>query len=389
MLRYVKLRTGRALALSASVAALTLAGCASLPVSGPTGKAVVRDITDPATNAQFRYVPVTDVAALPAPLAPPPIEEFTDIAPPTDLIGPGDVLQITVFEAGVSLFASGQRGAAASIPNTTLEGAAQATNLPPARVDDEGYIRLPYAGRMRAAGQTPAQLQAAIRAALRGMSQNPQVNVRIEQSVTNSAIIGGEVARAGRLVLTTNRETLSQALALVGGYRGDAKDLTVRVKRQGRQVEYRLSDVMSSPSRDMRVLPGDHIEVVRQPLTFSVMGAPGRVELMPFAAPTVSLTEAIAMAGGANPNLGDAKAIFVFRTERLPDGTEKPVVYHVNMMQAGAFFLAQRFEMRDKDILYVGNAAANQPSKLVQILSQLFSPVLAIQSGLVNSGVIN
>lgn len=389
MLRFVKLRTGRALALSASAAALALGGCASLPVSGPTGRAVVRDVTDPATNAQVRYVPVTDVSALPAATVQPAIEEPGDLPPPTDLIGPGDILQITVFEAGVSLFSGGARGGGPTIPNTSLEGAAQATNLPPARVDDEGYIRLPYAGRLRAAGQTPAQLQAAIRASLRGMSQNPQVNVRIEQSVTNSAIIGGEVARAGRLVLTTNRETLSQALALVGGYRGDAKDLTVRVQRQGRQVEYRLSDVMSGPSRDMRVLPGDHIEVVRQPMTFSVMGAPGRVELMPFAAPAVSLTEAVAMAGGANPNLGDAKAIFVFRFERAPDGTEKPVVYHVNMMQAGAFFLAQRFEMRDKDILYVGNAAANQPSKLIQILSQLFSPVLAIQSGLVNSGVIN
>jgi len=32
--------------------------------------------------------------------------------------------------------------------------------------------------------------------------------------------------------------------------------------------------------------------------------------------------------------------------------------------------------MRDKDLLYVGNAAANQPSKLIGIISQLFTPVI-------------
>jgi len=36
--------------------------------------------------------------------------------------------------------------------------------------------------------------------------------------------------------------------------------------------------------------------------------------------------------------------------------------------------------MRDKDILYFGNAGANQPSKLIQLISQLFSPILTVTS---------
>jgi polysaccharide export outer membrane protein len=36
--------------------------------------------------------------------------------------------------------------------------------------------------------------------------------------------------------------------------------------------------------------------------------------------------------------------------------------------------------MRDKDLLYIGNARANQPSKLVQIISQLFSPIVTATS---------
>ena len=36
----------------------------------------------------------------------------------------------------------------------------------------------------------------------------------------------------------------------------------------------------------------------------------------------------------------------------------------------------------------MGNAASNQPGKFINLLSQLFSPIVAVQSGLVSSGVI-
>ena len=55
-----------------------------------------------------------------------------------------------------------------------------------------------------------------------------------------------------------------------------------------------------------------------------------------------------------------------------------PTVYHFNMMEASSYILAQRFKMQDKDVLYIGNAEANQPTKLVQIVSQLFFPLLTI-----------
>jgi polysaccharide export outer membrane protein len=85
------------------------------------------------------------------------------------------------------------------------------------------------------------------------------------------------------------------------------------------------------------------------------------------------------MAGGANPNSGNARAIFVFRIDRDEAGKEIPIVYHFNMMQASSYILAQKFEMKDKDVVYVGNALANQPSKLIQVLSQLFFPLVALQ----------
>ena len=371
------------MALSASLL-LALGGCSTLPISGPTGSQIYAAHRDARAPLKFTLVELTDLTTLPAEPALPPVVNSMAPPPPTDLIGPDDVLDISIYEAGVTLFAGSARETVAGGAPT----GAQAEHLPLVRVNDDGMIELPYSGRMRAAGHTPDELAAMIRKALRGMSQDPQVVVGIRESINNSVIVGGEVMKPGRLVLQTNRELLSDTVALAGGYRGEAKDLIVRVVRAGHPFEYRLSDVLSGPERDMLVAPGDRIEVLRDPVTFSVMGAAGKVDHMSFSAPTETLSEAVAMAGGANPYLGDAKAVFVFRFQHRADGPDQPIVYHLNMLRPGAFFISQRFAMRDKDILYIGNSASNQPSKLIQLISQLFAPVVGVETGLVGAGVI-
>lgn len=360
--------------------ALALAGCATLPSSGPTGHQIRREIMDPISGGPLEIVELTDLALVPisTDVAVNPLIDLT--APPTDQVGPGDVLDISVYEVGVTLF-----GGSGAVAPTGFDSSAKAEKLPPARVDDEGYIQLPYIGRLSVAGQTPAMIAAQIRSSLRGISQNPQILVSLREAITNSVIVGGEVTRPGRLVLPTNRETLSDVIALAGGYRGNARDLSVRVTRQGTTSEFRLSAILTGTERDARAFPGDRISILSVPRSFSVMGAPGRVEQLPFSGTSVSLAEAIATAGGANPALGDAQAIFVFRIvpdTPGPDGkpSERGVVYHINMMRAGGYLIAQRFAMRDKDVLYIGNARANQPSKLIQIISQLFAPIVTVTS---------
>ena len=61
--------------------------------------------------------------------------------------------------------------------------------------------------------------------------------------------------------------------------------------------------------------------MINNPRTFSVLGAPGRVEQIPFSRSRISLVEAVAQSGGANPNAGDAagssySASFPTRTVR-------------------------------------------------------------------------
>jgi polysaccharide export outer membrane protein len=351
----------------------SLGACASLPSSGPTGVEIRQAVRSKTNQYPFTLVELQTIAAVPSPPAV-PTSDLNAMPPrPTDLIGPGDVLNVTVYEAGVSLFGSALK--ASALGGGSVDTSSSGERLPPMRVDDYGYIKVPFVGRLRAAGRTAAELQTMIQGGLRGLSQDPQVLVTIEQSITNSVIVAGEISKPGRLVLATNRESLLDAIALAGGYRGQAKDAVARIQRDGQTFEIRLSDLLDLPQQDVVVAPGDRITLVSRPQSFSVLGAPNKSEEIAFPRSRVNLAEAVALAGGANPNAGDAAAVFVFRYVRQADGTEQPTVYHLNMMRPSSYLLSQRFAMQDRDVLYIGNARANQLTKFINLLSQLFVPV--------------
>lgn len=373
----ILLASPRAHLLTLCVVSLVLSGCAAIPSSGPTGAQIRSEIKAGTSHLGISLVEVKTAADLPIAAEPSAVfsSNYTP-APSTDILGAGDVLDIVIYESGITLFGRTTSG----VGDGNADTSAKAERLPPARVSDDGAINIPFIGEVNVAGRTTAEVERLLRQALRRKSQNPQVLVSIREGLTNSVIIGGDVARPGRLVLPTNRETLSDVIALAGGNRGEIKDMLVRVQRDGENGEFRLSDVLSHPERDVRIFPADRISVVRMPRSFSVLGAAGRAEQVPFPTASVSLAEAIALAGGPNPNAGDPRAIFVFRLVRGADGKETPIVYHFNMMQSSSYLLAQRFSMTDKDVLYVGNAVANQPTKLVQIVSQLFLPLLSLQN---------
>ena len=359
-----------------------LGACSTLPSSGPTGREVLRSSAED-KQLGLSIVEVDSLAAIP----PLQTEEKGNLPdrqpPPTDMVGLGDVLNISIYEAGVSLFAATPSGNSAGM--TGGDSGVKAHILPEMRVDDDGDIFVPYAGKLRVVGKTVSEIEAQIRRALRGFSQNPQVIVTRQLVISNAVIVGGEIEHPGRLVLQTNRETFSDVIALAGGYRGKAADLLLRVDRGSEQMDVRLSMLLDHSELDISAYPGDRLTLISAPHSFSVLGAAGKMEELPFPKASVSLSEAIAMAGGPNPNMGDPKAIFVFRYVNDGNGDRKPIVYHINLMKTASYFLAQNFRMYDKDVVYFGNARANQPSKMIQLISQLFTPI----STVVNAAAIN
>lgn len=382
----------------ASILACAVSACASLPSSGPTAHQVLEGERHEAAQLGFQVVDLT-AATLPTadqtPMMSPTALAALDQTGRVDLLGPGDVLSVTVFEVGVTLFGgAAQLGSAtgSSAGNGNFEASARAQSLAGVTVRDDGSIQLPYIGRLEAAGHTTAEIERLIVARLRGLSQAPQALVAVVQNVHNTVLVSGAVARPGRQPLTLARERLLDAIAAAGGVGtgGGPENTVVRVQRGDQVASAYLAAIESGGSADIKLLPGDRIDVLRRPRTFSVFGAAGKVSQVPFPAPSVSLAEAVAQAGGPDDNRADSTAVFVFRDNAPPPDitggagaatpTGSPVVYRLNLQKPSSYFLAQRFAMRDKDVIFIANARINQTRKLVELFNLLFTPVYTIRA---------
>lgn len=392
----------------ALLAVMAIGGCATLPRNGPTGHQIARDATKQ-NDIGFQLVDIgaKNITSLSTVNLPTGALAALSAEGTVDTLGPGDVLSIEIYEVGFSLFGGrvNLSGATGSADEAAPSAHGETVGDGGIVVDRNGEITVPYVGTIAAAGLTPAELQARIVESLRGKSQSPQVIVSLRRNVSNSVVVMGDVSSPRRIPLTLARERLLDAVADAGGISRaaqtgsstatgtGAQDLIVRFTRRGHTVDERLDAILSGSPDDLVLLGGDRIELIRQPRTFTVFGAIDRISQIPFESRKLTLAEALARAGGPNDGRADPKSVFVFRLPpnaiRAPGGmasktlaanTVTPIVYRIDMMRAQDYFLAQQFMMRDKDLVYISNASANQPLKLVQALGQLFSPVFAIQN---------
>lgn len=367
------------LILAAVLAAGGLEGCANLPSSGPTAHDIVQD-QKRANPLGFQIVDVTAASTAQANrLAGRSGPSLSNLARsgPVDLVGPGDELQITVFEVGTTLF-SGSAAASALSSSALSAPTAAGETFPPVRVEQDGSVALPYIGRLQVAGRSVEEVQAMVTAGLAGKSQTPQVIVSVRENIANTVVVMGDVKKPGRLTLTLAGDRLLDAIASAGGGAYPTQDLIVRFSRGGQNAEARLDSITAGDPNDLALLPQDRIEVLYRPRSFTVFGAT-KVAETPFQLPRVSLAEAVARAGGPADQQADPSAVFVFRyepedLEGAPAPGARPIAYRLDMMRPESYFLSQAFEMRPRDVIYIANARINQVSKLMQILNLFFSP---------------
>ena len=121
-----------------------------------------------------------------------------------------------------------------------------------------------------------------------------------------------------------------------------------------------------------------------------MLGAANKPSQVSFDQSNLTLAEAVGRAGGPNDASANPRAVFLFRYDPVPStaaapGTppmpqQRPTIYRLNLLEPSSYFLAQRFAMRDKDVLYVSNAGINRTAKFVSIINQLFSPFVAARA---------
>ena len=128
-------------------------------------------------------------------------------------------------------------------------------------IDGSGDINLPHIGKIRAMGLTQAQLQSAIEGTYR--SQEIYTNPSITVSVPTAARfvdVGGSVRNPQRVPFTPDLTVLG-AINASGGFTEFADQSKVRVLREGQVQIVNIREVRRDPSRDLKLKPGDKIEV--------------------------------------------------------------------------------------------------------------------------------
>jgi polysaccharide export outer membrane protein len=253
-------------------------------------------------------------------------------------------------------------------------------------IGSEGHISVPFAGKIRAAGRTLVEIEAEIVRRLTGKANQPQVLVRLLRNNTANVTVVGEVAASTRMPLTPQGERVIDALAAAGGVRQPVNKMTLQLTRGDQVAAMPLDLLIRDPRQNIVLQPGDVLTALFQPLSFTALGATGKNEEVAFEAQGISLAQALARVGGLQDARADARGVFVFRFEtrdaltsldpttlQTPDG-RVPVIYRLDMKDAAAFFMAQNFPVRDKDVLYVSNAPAAELQKFLNILtSSIFS----------------
>ena len=278
----------------------------------------------------------------------------------SDLIAPGDLLSITVFE---------------NVKDDPLLGntGQRVTPLTDVQVDGEGFIFVPYAGRLKAAGMTPEALRDLITSKLDPQTPDPQISVTRAAGDGSTVSVSGSVAGQGVFPIERPTRTLMAMLAKAGGVTIEPQAALVTVTRNGKTGKVWLQDLYDNPKLDIALRPGDRIVVERDRRSFVALGATGSQSRVPFDTQTVSAIEALAQVGGLSTALADPTGIFVFRNEPQEianavlgrndlRGTQR-FAYVLNLTEPNGVFLARDFVIRDGDTIYVTEAPFVQWTK--------------------------
>jgi polysaccharide export outer membrane protein len=354
-----RLRLTKGVAL---VALLAVVASCGLPRSGPTKNeifsgSVMEDgdafvlVVDDRVNLVASVTPALGFSA-----------GFRDASPiGSDTIRAGDVLGLTIWE---------------NVRDPLLVPAGQnATVLEEVQVDGSGFIFVPYAGRIRAAGNTPDAIRRIITEKLEEQTPDPQVQVRRLAGDGATVSVVGAVAAQGVYAIERPTRTLSAMIARAGGVAIQPEIAQVTVVRGDHTGEIWFEDLYAHPGHDIALRAGDRIFVEQDTRSFTALGATGTQSRVAFESQTISAIEAIAQVGGLNTNLADPTGVFVFRNEPVEIasqlvarndliGTQR-VIYVLDLTEPNGMFMARDFAIRDGDTVYVTEAPFSQFNKTI------------------------
>ncbi len=283
----------------------------------------------------------------------------------SDTIHAGDTLGLTIWE---------------NVEDGLLAGAgANATVLEEVQVDGAGFIFVPYAGRIRAAGNTPEAIRRIITEKLDEQTPDPQVLVRRLAGDGSTVSITGSVGGQGIYAIERPTRTLTAMLAKAGGVTIEPEITQVTVFRGNEQGKIWFQDLYKSAKFDIALRSGDRILVEEDTRAFTALGATGSQNRVTFTTQALSAIEAIAQVGGLSSSSADPTGVFVFRNEPEEIANQvlgrtdlvgaQRMIYVLDLTKPNGIFTARDFVIRDDDTVYVTEAPFVQWSKTLNAIT--------------------
>lgn len=349
-----------------------------MPASGPQSMDVrMQQATEPDSLPYALVKLEPEIARILAQYTPRLSSAFANRSPPKAFrFGIGDTVSVTIFEAAAGgLFIPAEAGVR---PGNFV-------TIPNQAVDNNGNISVPYAGAIPAKGRTPVEVQQAIVAALKNRAIEPQAVVSLIDQRASLISVLGDVRAAGRFPASASGERILDAITRAGGTSTQGYDTWVTLERAGHRASVPFGALVYEPSNNIYVLPNDTIYLYSQPQTFVAFGAAGTQGQYKFDAWKISLAEAVGKHGGLSDSLADPASVFLYRGEtrevaaRLGVDCSKfqgpiiPIIYNVNFRDPSGYFLAQTFDIRNKDVIYTSNAASVETTKFLNFLRTIMA----------------
>ena len=329
---------------STLLAGMGLGGCAYAP--GVNINTHVRQDTRPADpppqGALVRITPDLVRAQRAVPEADPTKDLQPFLADPQPYrIGSADVLAIVVW--GAPDFSS-----PAGSVNPAGGGAGSGGFV----VSAEGLIQVPFLGSVKAAGLTEDELRIRLNEQLQPLFKRPQVTVSVQAYRSGRIYVDGEVRTPGQQVINDVPMTLPEALSRAGGLTATADRSAVVITRGLNSVRVNLDGLTPRGINPQRILLArdDTVRVISNDDTrVYVLGEVTGPGPKPLRKGRLSLNEALGDAGGVSSATGDPRQIYVVRaTDPL-----KPEIFHLDAATPAAMALAEGFELKPRDVVYV------------------------------------
>lgn len=357
------------------VAMMAVSGCTIMPTQGPYPQAV----TGQEPGGDPERLPYILAEITPSVLSVVENQKsrtlgstFQDARGPEPFrLGVGDIVTVTIFEAAAGgLF----------IPNDAGARPGNFITLPAQEVSRDGTISVPFAGEVPAGGRTTQDVQNTIQERLKNRAIEPQAVVALTEARSSLVSVTGEVSQPTRFAISRSGDRILDAITRAGGSRWPNYETYVTLQRGKRVGTVYFNRLVGNPDNNIYIRPGDTIIVKREQRTFMALGASGQNGQINFDQENLTLSEGIGRAGAILDSRGDPAQTFVYRLEPRSTVTEIgydvsgfsgemiPVVYRVNLRDPQGFFMASKFPMQPRDILFVSNSASVEISKILSLI---------------------